>query len=268
MPVRSIIITAAVVGVMTGLFVGCESSEKAAPASEATSSEVTSVPTTVAATPTCSEAVDGESDLPATYRTKGKELVGDVDGDDREDRVTLRTDKARPGACRYVLVAEIRDEIAVAPLAPLDWPGTNPQLVLLAEVDGRSGLEPVVALSPVNVYEPGAVFTMREGKLERMRLAGRDHGDLFPLDDEFPAGVDCAGEPGAIVVTFGGLADGGRDDSHWDIKRSFFRAAGLRFEPVREEGFRVEVGPETPPQWPELAGHPFVSCPDRVVRRP
>lgn len=266
MPIRPTMTKAAVVGLATVLLFGCEDSETAAPVPAPTSSEATSEPTTtLPATPTCSEVSGG--DLPDTYRTKGKELVGDVDGDGAKDRVTLRVDKARPADCRYVLVAEIPAGIAVAPVAPLDWPGTNPELVLLAQVDGRQGLEPAVALSPMNVYEPGAVFTMRDGALERVRLRG-SYGDLFPFDDEFPAGADCAGESGTIVVTFGGLADGGKDDSHWDITRSFFRAAGVRFEPVREEEFRVEVGPEAPQQWPELRGDPFVSCPDRVVRRP
>ena len=94
----------------------------------------------------------------------------------------------------------------VAPVAPLSWPGTDPELRLLAEVDGRAGLEPVVALSPEAVYRPGAVFTMREGGLRRMRLIGIEPSipdDLFPFDDEFPAGVDCTAEPGSIVVTFG-----------------------------------------------------------------
>lgn len=240
---------------------GCGNSESAVPTSEPTSSERTSEPT-----PTCSE-VEG-ADLPATYRAKGEELVGDVDGDHVEDRVTLRVDEPRPAACRYVLVAELAAGTTVAPVEPLDWPGTDPELLLLAQVDGRSGLEPAVSLSPMNVYEPGAVFTVRDGELERMRLDGTSHGDLFPFDDEFPAGVDCAGEPGAIVVTFGGLADGGTNDRYWDVERSFFRAAGVRFELLRREEFRVEVGPETPVQWPELQGDPFVSCPDRVLTRP
>jgi hypothetical protein len=258
MSIRRATTALAVVGLLTVPPFGCGNSESAVPASEPTSSEATSE-----RTPTCSEVEGG--DLPATYRAKGQELVGDVDGDGSEDRVTLRVDDRRPAACRSVLVAELAAGTVVAPVEPLDWPGTDPELLLLAQVDDRPGLEPAVALSPMNVYEPGAVFTVRDGALERMTL-GWSHGDLFPLDDEFPAGVDCSGEPGAIVVTFGGLADG--TDRYWDVKRSFFRAAGVRFELLRQEKYRVEVGPETPAQWPELGGHPFVSCPDRVLTRP
>jgi len=196
---------------------------------------------------------------------KGKELVGDVDGDDREDRASLRADEARPAPCRSVLVVEsAAGDASVAPVTPLPWPGTDPDLLLLAEIDGRSGVEPVIALSPAAVYQPGAVFTMGDGRLTRMRLLGTDADDLFPFYDEFPAGVDCAPEPGAIVVTFGHLADRGEDDRHWDITRSVYRAAGSRFEPVRDEEFRVEVGPEAEQRWPEIRGDPFLSCADRV----
>jgi hypothetical protein len=204
----------------------------------------------------------GTQRLAVSYRTKGRALRGDVDGDGAADRVTVRADKKRPQACRYVLVAELRRGITVAArVKPLPWPGTNPRLMLLAEVDGRGGLEPVVTLSPAAVYRPGAVFTMRDDKLARMRLQGARPTNLFPLYDEFPSGVDCAGERGAIVATFGNL---GQPDSHWDIKRSSYRADGLRFELLRTERFRVKVGPEAAQRWPEVGGDAFRSCPERV----
>lgn len=254
--IRRFVVVAAAAGVVATLVLGCGNSDSAAPA--------TSGPTETSSTLTCSGVEGRESDL-ATYRTKGKELVGDVDGDGREDRVSVRADEARPARCRYVLVVEIAAGTTIAaPVAPLSWPGTDPEVRLLAEVDGHPGFEPVVALSPAAVYQPGAVFTMRDDELRRMRLAGSESGDLFPFDDEFPTGVDCTGEPGAIVVTFGDLADGGTDDRHWDIIRSFYRAAGSGFERVREEEFRVEVGPDAERRWPELRGDPFLSCAVRV----
>jgi hypothetical protein len=204
-------------------------------------------------------------DLAGT-RDTGKALVGDVDGDGDEDRVTLRADGTRPPRCRHLLTVELASGTAVARVEPLDWPGTDPELLLLAELDGRPGLEPVLTLSPAAVYQPGAVFTLRDRELARMRLAAgapsRLYPELFPLDDEFPAGVDCARRPGRIVVTVGGLAKGG--DGHWDITRTVLRAAGTRFEPIRRQQFRVEAGPDAQRRWPELAGAAFVSCPNRV----
>jgi hypothetical protein len=266
--IRQFIVAAAAGSVVTALMIGCGSSDTAVPAPLSGSSEATTEPTTgtTSSTDTCSVAEGGESDLPASYRIKGKELVGDVDGDGKEDRVSVWADEPRPESCRYLLVVESSGGTTiVAPVAPLSWPGTDPELRLLAEVDGRAGLEPVVALSPEAVYRPGAVFTMREGELRRMRLIGIEPpipDDLFPFDDEFPAGVDCTAEPGSIVVTFGELAEKG--DRHWDIVRSFYRAAGTEFEPVRAEEFRVEVGPGAAERWPELRGDPFISCAPRV----
>jgi hypothetical protein len=210
---------------------------------------------------------DGRSDLSAAYRIEGQ-LLGDVDGDRAPDRVTLRADERRPPACRHVLVVEIRAARVVAAVEPLPWPGTDPQLLLLAEIDGRAGVEPVVALSPAAVYQPGAVFTLRDGEVRRMQLEGVRPGHVFPFADEFPAGVDCADEPGTIVVTFGSLAEEGRDDRHWAVRRSRYRAAGTRFARLRTEELRVEVGPEAKRRWPELRGDPFLSCGARTPPRP
>jgi hypothetical protein len=105
------------------------------------------------------------SDSPGSYRTKGKALVGDVNADGTGDRVTLRVKEGRPARCRHLLVVQITGGVtAVEPLPSLAWPGTDPQLLLLAQVDGRPGLEPVVAMSSAAaVYRPGAVFTLRHG---------------------------------------------------------------------------------------------------------
>jgi hypothetical protein len=182
------------------------------------------------------------------------ELVGDVDGDGGADRVQL---------CGRELVVE---GIASAAIEPLEWPGTNPRLLLLAEIDGQPGLETVVEMSPANAYEPGAVFTVRDDGLARMRFEGGGVPELVPLDDEFPAGVDCAGRPGRIVVTSGDLERG--TDRYWRISRSVLQASQTRFELVRRTWFRVRVGPEAERRWPELGGHPFRSCPATVRPRP
>jgi hypothetical protein len=203
------------------------------------------------------------------YRDKGEPLLGDVDGDGREDRVALLADDRRPPRCRHVLVVGNALGTTAAAVEPLDWPGTNPALLLLAAIDARPGLEAVVSISPANVYEPGMVFTVRDGELARMRLqagaASRLYPELFPLDDEFPAGVDCAGRPGRIVVTRGGLERGG--DRFWELTRTLLRASGISFEPVRTQRFRIRVGPEAPRRWPELAGDPFRSCGNLVRSR-
>jgi hypothetical protein len=204
-----------------------------------------------------------ESNSFATYRVRGKALVGDVNADGTGDRVTLRVDARRPPRCRHLLVSELAGAAtAVARVPPLSWPGTDPRLLLLAEIDGRPGVEPVVAMSPAAVYRPGAVFALRKGALVRMRLEKASVPGLFPFADEFPAGVDCAGPPGTIVVTQGRLADG--SDSRYDVTRSFYRAAGTRFSLARDEHFQVGVGNDARQRWPEVRGDPFIRCSGRV----
>ena len=192
--------------------------------------------------------------------------MGDMDGDGSADRVTLQANPQQPESCQHVLVVELSSgSVTAAPVEPLEWPGTNPKLLLLAEIDDQVGLEAAIAMSPANVYRPGAVFTLRDGELARMRVERLAVPELVPFYDEFTAGVDCAGEPGSIVVTFGDLADAGKDDSHFDITRSFYQAADTTFEFVRKQEFRVEVGPEARQRWPEVQDRPFLSCPNRVT---
>jgi hypothetical protein len=190
-------------------------------------------------------------------------LTGDVDADGRRDRVTLRVDRRRPARCRHVLVVETgAGAAAVARVKPLPWPGTDPRLQLLAAIDGRPGVEPVLAMtSRAAVYRPGAVFTMRDGELVRMHLAGARPPDLLPFSDETPSGVDCTGRRGRIVVTVGTVAE---NDAYLDLRRAQYRAAGARFELIRTARFRVRVGSEAKRRWPELGGDPFRTCPGRV----
>jgi hypothetical protein len=192
---------------------------------------------------------DGEL---AGYRVKGEALRGDVDGDGRADRVTLRVDRRRPRACRHVVVVRTGSKRIAAPVRPLPWPGTAPRLLLLAAIDSRAGVEPVVTLSPANVYRPGAVFAVRRDKLVRLRL-GRSN--LFPLADEFPASTDCTAEPGRLEVITSQVAE---DDSFWDVKRSLYRSRGRRFRRLSTERFRTPVGSD-------VVGESFRSCQARSI---
>lgn len=106
------------------------------------------------------------------------------------------------------------------------------------------------------VYRPGAVFTLRERTLVRRRFEGLAVPAFVPFYNEVPAGVDCAGTPGSIVVTLSQIAE--RGDRFWDQ---------VRFDLVRKERFLVDVGPEARKRWPEVRGAPFLSCPQRVVSR-
>ncbi len=116
--------------------------------------------------------------------------------------------------------------------------------------------------SAAAVYVPGAVFTLSQGELRRVRLQRahrRQTCSRSPTSS--PLEWTAPGQPGTIVVTHSRIADG--DDRHWDVTRSFYRAAETRFDFVRSErALRVEVGPEAKRRWPEVRGDPFLRCPD------
>ena len=218
-------------------------------------------------TATC-VGIDEGAGLPNDFRPTGKVLVGDVDGDQRPDRVTLRISPHRPERCRRAVVVELEvGESLSARLEPLEWPSSDPKLLLLANVDGHPGSEPVVALSPGAVYRPGAVFTISDGVLVRMRLRGKASGtsaDLFPFYDEFPTGVDCTQRPGEIALIVSEFAPEG-DDSVFAITRSFYRSEGTAFRRVNREEFVIDCcNGEARKRWPETANDPFRSCGGRV----
>ena len=255
--------------VRAGLFVlaavlwlgGCESSELL-------SRPQTPTDPTPPQTDRCQGLNEGGADLPADFRVSGRGLSGDVDGDGWRDRVTLRESVHRPEACRRAVVVEPAVGETMASLVePLDWPSADPKLLLLADIDGRPGLEPVVALSPGAVFRPGAVFTVLDGELAHMRLNGEDsgsHPNLFPFYNEFPAGVDCTDSSGEIVVTRSQFAPQG-NDSVFGITRTFYRPDRATFRPVDREDFVVDCcNEEAKQRWPETADNPFRSCPGRV----
>jgi hypothetical protein len=217
---------------------------------------------------TCEGVKEAGTELPADFRVTGRGLAGDVDGDRRPDRVTLRESVHRPEACRRAVVVEPAvGEIMAALVGPLDWPSADPKILLLADIDGRPGLEPVVALSPGAVFRPGAVFTVSAGHLARMRMNGEDlgsHSNLFPFYDEFPTGVDCTDSSGEIVVTVSQFAPQG-DDSVFGVTRTFYRPDRATFRSVDQEEFVVDCcNEEAKQRWPETADDPFRSCPGRV----
>jgi hypothetical protein len=159
------------------------------------------------------------------------------------------------------------DKTMTAVVEPLEWPSPDPKLLLLAEIDGRPGFEPVVSLSPGAVFRPGEVYTVLKGTLARMRLAGENTGSyphLFPFFDEFPTGVDCTDSPGEIVVTASEFAPDG-DDSILGITRTIYRSNRATFRPVSQENFMVDCcNDEALQRWPETADDPFRSCSGQV----
>jgi hypothetical protein len=183
--------------VATGL-VGCQVEEPRSPKAGVDGSEqdlTTDTPTPSPTGPACPEDPDTSR---ARDRAGGGSLGGDVDGDGRSDRVRLVTDMAKPLACRHTLMVETATDVLALSVRPSRFVPEQPKLLLLAQIDGRGGLETVIALSPSAVFRTGAVFTVAKDELIRMRLRGKavaGSSALFPFYDEFTAGVDCSGSP-------------------------------------------------------------------------
>jgi hypothetical protein len=217
--------------------------------------------------------LEEQGDLPESYLPLGKPLGGDMTGDGTADRATILGDEERPPRCRYFL--RVEDPEGADSHAPIegfsirvrDLPDV-PALLMAVEIDGEPGLEVVVDFGgPMHPHRSGQIFTFDGGSLVAMRTERPQfEGGIpifFPLHGEDPASVDCAGEPGTIVVTTGSFADGGNDDRHYDITRTFYRASGALFVETDRESYTVEVGSEVQ-RWPEVADDPFRSCPGRV----
>jgi hypothetical protein len=208
----------------------------------------------------------GAEGLPSTYRPAGDALEGYLRGDGRPSRATILGDPERPPRCRYFLAVE--DSKNAGSYARIEGssslPHDVPSLLMAVELDGEPGLEVVVDFGgPMHPHRTGQIFTFDEESLvamrtERPRFDGRPI--LFPLHGEFAGAVDCTGESRAIVVTTGDLAEGGTDDSHYEVIRTFYRAEGVQFVETRREMHTVEVGTERE-RWPEVADDSFRSCP-------
>ncbi len=211
---------------------------------------------------------DGPGDVPQGFRPTGSTGGGNIFGDGRPARARIFSDPAQPLRCRYLLVVDHPGGVGyLAPIRTFEWLPDEPTILTSAEIDGQPGVEVVLDIGgPGHPHRSGQVFTYEpggpggEGRVAPMELSPSVGAPavLFPLGGEFAAGVDCVPEPGAIVVTVGGLTPGG--DTHFDITRTTYRADGATFIEVTSESFTVPVGEEDE-RWPELADDPFRSCP-------
>ena len=252
--------------VVTMITAACGGQTTAGPAAQTTASPAAQTTEAQADDGGCPAPDEEPEGLPSSYRPVGDSLEGDLRGDGSSTRALILGDEERPLGCRYFLaVGYPEDTASYAPIeAAESLPYDVPSLLMAVEIDGQPGLEVVVDFGgPRHPHRTGQVFTFEGSALVAARIEPAQLEGippiLFPLGGEFAAGVDCAAEPGAIVLTVGGLAEGGTDDSHYDVTRTFYRAEGGRFVESRRETHTIEVGTEGA-RWPELADDPFRSC--------
>jgi hypothetical protein len=163
--------------------------------------------------------------------------------------------------CRYDLVAEFETGLLTTPIkerwvrrSGLDYVREFLRLESAVPIDTQTGHEVVVGVDRSASREWVAVFTVRDGQLQRFRVERSGHssrkqsfsygGSLISLN-----AVDCL-DQGVVVASFAG-----RRRTGWNVTRAFLRAEGAALvETQVEKSFR-----------PTLSGFPeFASVPGKI----
>lgn len=168
----------------------------------------------------------------AEWRARGPALRGDVTGDGKLDMTGI--EQKAPRTCRFRLVvrteaghltAPVRPEICDGKPAEL-YSSPDPHVDVLADVDGRPGLEIVVQLGRGAHTEFADIWAVRSGTLRR--FAGHEphisYGGSAGTGSHF---VDCARKPGVVLMSTLVYRRPSR------IERTWYRARNLRLERIR-----------------------------------
>lgn len=179
-------------------------------------------------------------------------LQGDVDGDGAVDRVFLLEEA---GGCPPTLIVQAGGTThSVQIEEEASGPGL-PNLAFLADIDGRSGSEPIVRMAAGASTEFFGAFALLDGSLRRLEVEGSTFGDLFPSGGS--AGhldaTDCAAKDRLVVATALPQGDG------YEVERRFYRASGATFG--RVGATRSVVEPDELSELQVFSASPFGSCP-------
>jgi hypothetical protein len=190
-------------------------------------------------------------------------LVGDVDGDAADDVVTVAIDPSGEPGCQSFIVAETAGGNLVAPTDPDGLTlGFEPHLQGLVQADGRPGSEIVAQVLAGASTQFTAMFTVRDGKLERVRVepvvAFGDISDLFPYGGSVGhmEASNCTAD-GRIVVSVATPAGGSGE--RYEVVRVFLRFEGSDL--VQDAVTKEVVSVFKIDELPEYRSSPFGSCP-------
>jgi hypothetical protein len=168
----------------------------------------------------------------------GRQLVGDVDGDGRSDRVSLHAGWVKERGCRYRLIVRgerdrytlrLREGLLEAPRVSLE--ARVAALRGLARIDRRSGSEILVELNRGAASSGVAVYTVRRGGLQYVRLRFGD-GLLWEAQAGLVSALtDCwHGAASGLVISSSRETDPSNGLS--DVDRRLFRVDHGRFRRV------------------------------------
>jgi hypothetical protein len=216
------------------------------------------------AAPTCAEARGLAISAPADA------LEADVDGDGLADQVSTTLVDDAPPRCRAFMIATTASGTVARPIRMAFSTSflrdmRLPELILLAEIDRRPGVEAVVTFWKGAATNFAGVFAFRRGGFVRLRIpgstGGREAPQTFPYagSDAFAYAVDCRGRGTGLVRTLAA----GRDGSGYDVRRTLLRLRGNVFRTVARRTERWST--ERLASSPEFGESPFGTC--TVVER-
>jgi hypothetical protein len=186
-------------------------------------------------------------------RTAGGRLRGDIDGDRRLDRVTIRYAASARASCGFVLMVRTARRIVSATLPewykppddPLirDWPFPEPYLAAIVQLDAHRSQVVVARWHGASVAVV-ALYGLAGGRLVPLRFHPRTYRDTLSLFGTVGTGSTYARcvRGGPLIVI--GLWPRDSSGEHWAVSRSTYRLAGAslwRTRTRKVEGSRRRI---------------------------
>jgi hypothetical protein len=175
--------------------------------------------------------LSGAARLP--YRPGGGRLRGDLDGDGRLDRITIRYSPAAPASCGIVLVVETRAKVFALPVGWEYKPGLGnvrardvwtpePYLAAIVQLDPRRS-QLVIARNHGASNAFVSFVGIVDGKLVRLPLRPRVYADELSLFGSVGVGVTNARcrRGGPLVVV--GIGPTNYSGKRWYFSRTRYR---------------------------------------------
>jgi hypothetical protein len=115
-------------------------------------------------------------------------VIGDMDGDSRPDRVAIAVNRPARLSCRYILVADLGDQVITTFIRQprLYEPGGYPRLDTLARVNRGGAAQALVAFGGGAYVNFHGLYDLHQGRLVRMKV--------FPSDNMPPDERDAFGQ--------------------------------------------------------------------------
>jgi hypothetical protein len=194
-------------------------------------SSLAAIPTAAKPAPLSCPRLSGAARLP--YRPGGRRLRGDIDGDGRLDRISIRYSPAAPASCGIVLVVETRAKVFALPVTWEYKPGfgslrardvwtPEPYLAAIVQLDPRRS-QLVIARNHGASNAFVSFVGIVDGRLVLLPFRPRVYADELSLFGSVGVGVTNArcrrGGP-LVVVGIGPTSYSGK---RWYFSRTQYR---------------------------------------------